>query len=115
MTRRVLVVDDNVQLAENLAELLELEGFEVTVFTSALLALRQNESLEFEAALLDVRMPGVDGIELCAALSHSHPAATFVLMTAFTAEQRLEGARSAGAKAVLSKPLPIERLLSLLS
>lgn len=115
MRRRVLVVDDNVLLAENLAELLDLSGFEVTVLTSPLAVLQKNESLEFDAALLDVRMPGVDGIELLGELSRAHPEATFVLMTAFTAESRLEGALRAGATAVLGKPLPIDRLLTLLA
>jgi DNA-binding response OmpR family regulator len=114
MTRRVLIVDDNAELAENLRELLELEGFEALAFTSPLAALEQNERLTFDAALLDIRMPGIDGIELCAALAKVHPDATFVLMTAFTAEQRLEDVRGTGAKAVLKKPLPVDRLLSLL-
>lgn len=114
MSRRILIVDDNRELAENLAELLELEGFEVRVFTSPTDALAQNEALAFDAALLDIRMPGIDGIALCSALAKTHPQATFVLMTAFTSEQRLADVKSTSARAVLKKPLPVDQLLSLL-
>jgi DNA-binding response OmpR family regulator len=114
MTRRVLIVDDNADLAENLRELLELEGFDVAVFTSPTEALARKDELAFDAALLDIRMPGIDGIELCSALGETHPRATFVLMTAFTTEKRLRDAESSGASAVLKKPLPLDRLLSLL-
>jgi DNA-binding NtrC family response regulator len=114
VSQRVLIVDDNRDLAENLGELLELEGYETTVMSSSRRALEEGPTLEFDVALLDVRMPDVDGIDLCAALARSHPRATFVLMTAFTAEARLAEASSAGAAAVLPKPVPVERLLTLL-
>jgi DNA-binding response OmpR family regulator len=114
MNRRILIVDDNADLAENLRELLELEGFDVCVFTSPTEALARQDELAFDAALLDIRMPGIDGIELCTKLTKSHPRATFVLMTAFTSEKRLEDAQSSGASAVLKKPLPIDQLLTLL-
>lgn len=113
MKRRVLVVDDNVDLAENLRELLELEGFDVQVFTSPAAALAKKDELEFDAALLDIRMPDIDGIELCAALAPSHPKAVFVLMTAFTSEARLADVAGSGARAILKKPLPFEQLLEL--
>lgn len=114
MSRRVLIVDDNADLAENLRELLELEGFDVRVFTSPTEALARQGELAFDAALLDIRMPGIDGIELCSHLARTHPSATFMLMTAFTAESRLADAQSSGASAVLKKPLPLDQLLTLL-
>ncbi len=115
MSRKILIVDDNEELAENLAELLELEGFDPFVFTSPTEALAKNDELAFDAALLDIRMPGIDGIALCSALAKTHPRATFVLMTAFTSEKRLADVAGSGASAVLKKPLPLDQLLSLLS
>lgn len=114
MSRRVLIVDDNRDLAENLGELLDLEGFESIVLSSSRAALERAAELEFDVALLDVRMPDVDGIELCSALGAAHPNAVILLMTAFTAEGRLAEAKAAGALAVLPKPVPFERLLSLI-
>jgi DNA-binding response OmpR family regulator len=115
MSRRVLIVDDNRDLAENLGELLELEGFHPIVLSSSVAALERAAELDFDIALLDIRMPEVDGIALCAALTKAHPNATCLLMTAFTAERRLPEAERAGAAAILPKPVPVDRLLSLLS
>lgn len=115
MSRRILIVDDNRDLAENLGELLELEGFEPTVLSSSRTALERAPELAFDVALLDVRMPEVDGIELCSALGTMHPDAVFLLMTAFTAETRIAEAEQASVLAVLPKPVPFERLMMLLS
>lgn len=112
MSRRILIVDDNRDLAENLGELLELEGFEPTVLSSARAALERE--LDFDVALLDIRMPDVDGIELCARLGPAHPDALFLLMTAFTPEARIADAEGAGALMVLPKPVPLDQLMSLL-
>jgi two-component system cell cycle response regulator len=114
MAARILIVDDNPVNLKLASELLELDGYDARVFTSRMDALALNEQLEFDAALLDIRMPGIDGIALCAALAEKHPDAIFVLMTAFTSEQRLADARGSGACAVLKKPLPVDQLLSLL-
>lgn len=115
MSRRILIVDDNRDLAENLGELLELEGFEPTVLSSARAALEQGAELDFDVALLDIRMPDVDGIELCALLGSTHPDALFLLMTAFTPEIRMAEAEDAGALMVLPKPVPLDQLMQLLS
>lgn len=114
MSRRILIVDDNRDLAENLGELLELEGFEPTVLSSARAALEQGAELDFDVALLDIRMPDLDGIELCARLGSTHPDALFLLMTAFTPETRIADAEDAGALMVLPKPVPLDQLMKLL-
>lgn len=113
MTRRVLIVDDNDALAEDLAEILEDSGYETLVFTRGRDVLAQ-ESLEFDAAVLDVRMPEIDGIALHQELARLHPEAVFVLMTAYTADDRIASALAAGVRAVLPKPVPLEQLFTIL-
>jgi DNA-binding NtrC family response regulator len=112
MTVRVLVVDDNVELAENLAEILNGEGYVVTVCGDPEAAIAIAEREEVDVALLDVRMPGMDGVALHAHLAARLPRATFVLMTAYSTDDRIEVARRAGIRDVLPKPLPIDRLLA---
>lgn len=112
---RVLVVDDNRQLAENLAELLSDEGCSVCTAFSAEEALRAAADAHFDLVLTDIRMPGMNGVELVRLLAQREPTATYLLMTAYTSDQVLSAASHLGVvRAVLAKPLAVERLLELL-
>ncbi|MEM1417553.1 MAG: response regulator, partial [Myxococcota bacterium] len=78
---RVLVVEDNVDLAENLAELLEELDVEVALAHDGAQALRQAET-RFELALVDVGLPGaLSGMQLLRRLRDRSPDAAIVLMT----------------------------------
>jgi DNA-binding response OmpR family regulator len=112
MSLRVLVVDDNRELAENVAEILEVEGYEALVADDPHEALRLARETYFDAAIIDVRMPGMDGITLHSELARLHPCAAFVLMTAYTRDERIEEALRAGVSAVLPKPVPVGELLA---
>lgn len=127
MSRRILIVDDNRELAENLAEILEMEGLETMVMDdphavldavrNAASAVREPAStapgLRFDAALLDVRMPGMDGIDLLRELASFAPDAVYLLMTAFTKEERL-AQRDSRVRRVLAKPFGPDALISAL-
>ena len=111
MSTRVLIVDDNQALAENLGEILEEEGCEVILRPP-------EDALDVPAcdvAILDLKMPGLDGITLCKTLRARHPAMRFVLMTAYATDAHVARARDAGFARVLPKPLPIEQLIELLA
>jgi len=112
--RRVLIVDDNFELAENLAEILEEEGFAVDAFDGALPALEHARHAAFDVALLDVKMPGIDGVDLHKALSRLHPHASYVLMTAFSSDARVREALDSGVSCVLPKPVPVDQLVDAL-
>lgn len=116
-SRRILIVDDNRELAENLAEILEMEGLVALVMDDpreVLDAVRASEGpLRFDAALLDVRMPGIDGIDLLRELASFAPDAIYLLMTAFTKEERL-AQRDTRVRRVLAKPFGPDALIAVL-
>jgi DNA-binding response OmpR family regulator len=114
MDKTALIVDDNRALAEDLAEILEAEGYRTRLFHDPRLVLREQGELQFDVALLDVRMPGMDGVTLQRLLMQKHPHARFVLMTAYADDQRLSLGRAAGAYAVLTKPVPLAELFAAL-
>lgn len=114
MSPCVLVVDDNAALAENVADILESEGFEAVSVDSPAHALEAALGRSFDAVVLDVRMPGMDGIELRERLRESQPDATFVFMTAFATDERLEAARRSGVGGILAKPFGPDTLIRLL-
>jgi CheY-like chemotaxis protein len=101
MTKTALIVDDNRALAEDLAEILEAEGYRTRIFDDPELVLRAEPDLHFDVALLDVRMPGMDGVTLQRLLMQRHPEARFVLMTAYADDQRIAQGLAAGACALL--------------
>jgi CheY-like chemotaxis protein len=111
----VLVVDDNRELAENLAEILTDEGCRVRTAFSAEEALDAALVVRPDLVLTDIRLPGMNGVELVRRLLVGAPAATFLLMTAYTSDQILRDASHLEViRAVLPKPLAIDRLLALL-
>jgi CheY-like chemotaxis protein len=109
---RILVVDDNDALRDNLAEALELEGYEVAVAADAVRALEHlEEDPSFRAILLDLVMPGMDGRELLARIRQDPRLASVrvVMTTGHT------GARAGvPADAFLEKPFGLRELFAAL-
>ena len=106
---RVLLVDDNAELADNLAELLTSSATQVVTHHDAATALAWGQEHHFDAALLDVRMPALSGVELMRLLRVSHPTARFVLMSAYAQDANL-ACTDEHAGAVLTKPLNLRSL-----
>jgi DNA-binding response OmpR family regulator len=109
--RRILIVDDNRELAENLAELLEDEGHTTMTADSGERALDISGALDFDLLLSDVRMPGINGVELVVRLRVCRPELCCLLMTAYSSEALCSEAKSAGVAAILDKPLDFDELL----
>jgi len=110
---RVLVVDDNRDLADNLVEVLDAEGHEARAAYDAQHALQCAEQFAFDAALVDIRMPGMDGVALVHHLMRGHPRSSYMFMTGYSSEPTLAEAAAVSQRAVLGKPLDIPRLLRL--
>lgn len=113
--RHYLLVDDNKAFGENVAEILRDEGNEVTLSTDPAQAVQLVRDQRFDALVTDMRMPGMGGAQLVHEARRADPGLPAVVVSAYTAEHDLDDARRAGLLAVLSKPVPIPRLSSLLS
>ncbi len=106
MKIRVMVVDDDSASCAALSELLSHDGFEVQAFTdgeAAWQALVQGEPPH--ALVVDVRMPGLDGVALLTRIRARYAALPVVLMSAFPDDTIWEGALKAGAVDVFPKPI----------
>lgn len=113
--RRILVVDDHLELAENIAEILDDAGYATAVAASAEAALARVPSDRFDALVTDFRLPGLSGADLLCALTERGLGLPAVVMSAYTDPVTIATARSAGAQAVLPKPIDIAGLLQALS
>lgn len=100
----ILVVDDDQRLRSLLGRFLRKEGFRVSAAGDAAEARRKLEGFVFDAVVLDVMMPGEDGLSLLAALKAQLPAAPVLMLTALSdGEQRVRGLEL-GADDYLAKP-----------
>jgi len=111
---RILVVDDEVNARTALAELLRDEGYEVEMAADAFKALGKFEAFSPHVVVTDLKMPGMDGVELVKKLRASDEAPAVVVMTAFGAVQTAVDAMRAGAADYLTKPLDFGELLLVL-
>jgi len=112
--RSYLLIDDNAEFAENLAEILRDVGAEVDVALSGDEAVEKVTARRYDAVLTDMRMPGLSGAQLVEALRSRDEGVPVVVLSAFTQDRELEQAREHGVLAVLSKPQPVPALLELL-
>jgi DNA-binding NtrC family response regulator len=110
-TGRILVVDDEVNARTALAELLRDEGLDVETAADAFKALGKYESFAPHIVVTDLRMPGMDGIELVKKLRAFEDGVGIVVMTAYGEVTTAVAAMRAGAADYLTKPLDFEELL----
>ncbi|MBS2029993.1 MAG: response regulator [Deltaproteobacteria bacterium] len=104
MGTSILVVDDEESLRITLAANLELSGFEVVEAANGTEALQILEKRAFDVVLSDIRMPGMNGVELFQRIKQARPGMPVVLMTAFAMEGLVREAVTSGVFAVLPKP-----------
>jgi two-component system response regulator HydG len=114
MGRSILVVEDERILRVTLANDLAEEGYDVTSAADGDEGFKYIRQRRFDAALLDLRLPGVDGLQLLKMFKASNPRGVAVMMTAYGTIQSAVAALKAGAADYFLKPFPAEELLVLL-
>jgi len=113
---RVLLVDDEEELVSTLAERLAMRGIEASWVTDYRGALAQVEQEKFDIALLDVRLPEMNGLELKRLLAERCPAMKFIFLTGHGSEEDFRACSAeSGKEYYLIKPVQIEVLVAKLN
>ncbi|OHB65711.1 MAG: hypothetical protein A2V70_12585 [Planctomycetes bacterium RBG_13_63_9] len=107
----ILIVDDEEDLAFTLAERLTLRGFRAEAVTSAIDALQCLSKEKFGVVVLDVKMPGIDGLHLMAEIRQKYHTLPVILLTGHGSATDAERGMRAGAFDYLMKPIDIETLV----
>lgn len=110
----VLVVDDDPGMTETMGDILSDAGFEVGIASDGYLAVEAVSEKEYDIILMDIRMPGIDGVETFKRVKRISPQARVVMMTAFAVEDLIRESCEEGAYAVLYKPFDIDRVFKVL-
>jgi DNA-binding NtrC family response regulator len=114
-TVRILLVDDELPILTTLAANLELDDFEVTTAPNGQVALEVFRRERFDLVLTDVRMPGMNGVDLFREIRRIRAECPVVLMTAFALEGLVHDAIVEGVFTVLPKPFEVERVAASLN
>jgi DNA-binding NtrC family response regulator len=109
---KLLFVDDEEELVSTVVERLELRGIDAEGVTSGDEALHRLRDGAFQVVIIDVKMPGIGGIEVLRTINRRNPDVKVILMTGHGSAEDSEIGRRLGAVAYLQKPVDLEDLLA---
>ncbi|MBF0450407.1 MAG: response regulator [Candidatus Magnetomorum sp.] len=108
---KVLLVDDEEEFVVTLSERLKMRQIDSTVALSGEMAMKaMNEDLP-DVILLDLKMPGMDGMEILRRTQNNYPDVQIIMQTGHGSEKDKKEAQRLGVFDYLSKPVPIEKLI----
>jgi two-component system response regulator MprA len=112
MSSRLLVVDDDPSIRSVLGRSLPYEGFDVTSAADGLAALEVLREQAVDCLILDIGLPGIDGLEVCRRLRKAGDSTPIILLTAYDGVGNRDGGLQAGADDYLVKPFALEELVT---
>jgi two-component system, NtrC family, response regulator HydG len=115
MNRRALVVDDDRVMVRTLSDVLRLNGWSVTPAFDGREAVAAANDGAFDVVLMDVKMPGIDGVQAFKEMKRAHPKVRVILMTAYASHEIIAEAEREGVLQVMPKPVNIPLLLAVLA
>jgi DNA-binding NtrC family response regulator len=110
----ILVVDDNNALAEGIADVLDAKGYHVSVANDGFAALDLVRKDPFDIVLMDIRMPGMNGVETYRGIKEFRPKIKAIMITAYSVEDLVEEAMQEGVCKILNKPIDLDGLMTLI-
>ena len=114
MNRRVLVIDDDRDHAESIVDILTMRGHQVEAAFSGEAGVKLFREEDFDIVFMDVKLPGMNGVETFFEFKKIRPDARVMMMTGYSVEELISQAIANGALGVLRKPFAIGDLLRVL-
>jgi two-component system response regulator AtoC len=111
LKQRVLVIDDEIHMCESLCEILESEGLEAMHSTEPLKALQLISEKNVDLVFLDIKMPGMNGIDLLKCMKAVAPVTPIIIITGYPSIDNIVQSMKLGASNVFSKPPNIDSLI----
>ena len=110
----VLVVDDLRSIRLTLGGILEDEGHNVVTAEDGYQAIEAVKKVYFDAIFMDIKMPGINGVQTFREVKKIAPASAVIMMTAYSVEDLVKEALEEGAYAIIYKPFDIDKVISLI-
>jgi DNA-binding response OmpR family regulator len=112
---RILIVDDDIEICNVLNRFLSKKGYEVYTALNGLSAINKVKEVRPHIVLLDIRMPGVDGIEVLKEIKKVDPAVGVIMVTGVTDEEEARKTLELGAYDYMTKPIDFNYLETVLT
>ncbi|MCJ7457337.1 response regulator [Candidatus Bathyarchaeota archaeon] len=108
---RILVIDDDVAVRESHEAMLKANGYEVDVAENGKEAIDKSNANFYNLALVDLRLPDMDGIELLTSMREAVPKTVKIIITGYPSQENAIEAVNRGADGYMVKPYTMEELL----
>ncbi len=108
---KVLVVDDQIGMLETFTDILEDKGFNVVTADDGFAAIERVKEQSFDIIFMDIKMPGINGVQTFREIKKINPKIAVVMMTAYSVEDLIEEAIAEGAYTVVYKPFDINKVI----
>jgi len=112
MDKKILVVDDDIESSKIIGEVLSKEGYSAIISTNGKEAIDTGKKTFFDVVITDIRMTGINGLEVLRNFKQFSPKTRVIVMTAFASLDTAIKAMEAGAFDYISKPFRIEQILT---
>jgi two-component system, NtrC family, response regulator HydG len=109
--RSILIVDDEVDACENLRDILSDLGYQTAIARNGHEAIEQVARSAFDIALLDLKMPGMDGVTVYRQIKRLRPETVAIVVSAFSGSELADRAVEEGVAQVVAKPVDVPQLL----
>ncbi len=109
---RILIVDDDENIRKVLIAILEDKGYNIEAVGTAREAIRKTEKTHYNLALIDIRLPDMEGINLLTKIRDTTPRMRKIIITGYPTLQNAVEAVNKGADAYIMKPFDVEKVLS---
>ena len=110
---KILVVDDDENIRNTMKTILEDEGYIVDLAATGSEAIQKTKKSAYNIALLDIRLPDMEGVELLKLIKETVPRTRKIMVTGYPSMQNAIAALNKNADAYLIKPIDIENLLNI--
>ena len=110
----ILVVDDEEGMRETLGDVLEDKGYNVVLVEDGYKAIQRIKQTPFSIIFMDVKMPGIDGVETFREIKKISPGTSVIMMTAYAGEDLVKEAMEEGAYAVIYKPFEVKGVIDII-
>jgi len=107
----VLVVDDQIGMLETFTDILEDKGFDVDTAEDGFQAIRKVKEQGFDIIFMDIKMPGINGVQTFREIKKINTKASVIMMTAYSVEDLVKEAIEEGAYTVIYKPFDMDKVI----